>query len=829
MLTEALTAWDNGLTPIPILPAQNGEEKKPAIPWKQLQTTRPTRQQTKDWFTPGNRGVGIICGTTSRNLHMIELEGRAQHLLPKIVETATASGLQDLILRIFNGWAEQSPTGGWHFYVTHDGPPIGNTKLASRPSTPEELKQSPERTKTLAETRGEGGYTIIAPTTGDYHNNGQPWVRISGGPATAAHLTEEELEDVFALFRMHNETPQPATPPPAPTPKNDTTGRLTPGDDYNQRATWADILEPQGWTPTHTAGQTTYWARPGKTAGVSATTNHTGTDRLHVFTTSTTLDADQSYSKFYVYAHYHHADNLTEATKHLATQGYGDPTVHNNPFAGLPTRPNKPLPKDNMRVVTGGNQPETSGSSALQPQPAAATINTNELNETTNANYLIDTYGHIIRHVTDSDKWVYWNGHMWEPTGKNEGQIKQLTINAITALPADDPAIKKWRNSSLNHSKIQNTIKIASTDPRISINQDELDQHPTQLNTPQGIVNLKTGELTPPDPKKLHSKTTLTTPNQNCPTPLWNQFLEDTFHGHPGMIPYVQQLAGYTATGLVGAQILPFLYGSGANGKSVFVDVLTELLGDYATPAPANFLTPTREQHPTEIARLKGIRFLTASEVAEGSRFDEIKIKQLTGGDKLTARYMNGDFFDFHPTHKIWLSGNHQPKVQTGGYSFWRRLRLIPFTNTVPEHKRIADLTKQLIEKEGPGILHWIIRGATEYLTYGFTEPQEVTDATKAYEESEDELGRFIADRVILGGGTNTRVSYKDIRHAYTEWCRLEGLTPATANMFTREIRSRFNIDTVRSNGTRYYTNCTLTKDTEDTPNNPWGDLGGNA
>lgn len=817
ILQTALELQAAGISIIPTLP---GGDKKPALPWKTHTKTAATPQQIRDWYTSHPEwGIAAISGQVSNGLIMIELEGHAAHHYPTLQDLAHNSGLGGLWDATTRGWLEQSPSGGLHWFAYCDGPTPPNQKLATTTTH-----------TVLAETRGEGGYTIVAPTGPNHHHNAKPWRRIQGGPQTATTLTPNQLDDLLTLFRTLNEhaptTGQTETKnwPTRDTPP--TTGRLRPGDDYEAKTTWQQILQPQGWTPTHTMGHTTYWTRPGKDHGVSATTgNADDRDRLYVFTTSTTFQPETPYTKFAAYALLNHDGDHAEAAKQLAREGYGDTLASID--INLPTQ----TPRPNLQIINGDDDGVaiTDGTAALK---TITVHHPGDHTEAANAKYFADAYGQQIRYITDRDRWLHWDGHVWTTTGRGAAPIKQLAIQALTALPTTTKEENRFRLKSLNASGIANTLTLAATDPRVAISQDQLDAHPGELNTPTGIVNLHTGSLQPADPTRLHTRTTTTGPDPNQPTPLWDAFLTQTFEGHdPTLTAYVQQLAGYAATGYVTAQNLPFLHGPGANGKSVLTDVIMRLLGDYAEPAPANFLMQTQQQHPTEVARLQGARLVVASEVPEGARFDEVKVKQLTGGDMLAARYMHGDFFTFKPTHKLWLLGNHQPKVQAGGYSFWRRLRLIPFTNIVPEHKRIGDLADRLVEEEGAGILAWIIQGATSFLTGGLVEPAEVLEATKDYEDSEDALGRFVADRVKIGGGRFIRVTYKTMRYAWTDWCRTEGLTPASANAFTRELASRFGIETVKINGVRYYINCTLLDDADEPENETvsgsWDDLGG--
>ena len=334
------------------------------------------------------------------------------------------------------------------------------------------------------------------------------------------------------------------------------------------------------------------------------------------------------------------------------------------------------------------------------------------------------------------------------------------------------------------------------------------DTNPDQLNTPTGVVDLTTGELYPHTPEQMHSKTTLTGP-QTMKTPMWDRFLAETFKNAPDVKEYVHRLIGYSATGRVGEQILPFFYGNGANGKSVLAEIIQRVLGDYAQAAPAGFLIEKREQHPTELMRLRGARAVFASEVPDGAVFDEAKTKALTGGDTITARKMHQDFVSFQPTHTLFVLGNHQPSVGAGGPSFWRRLRLIPFMNVVPEKDRDDQLVEKIIRQEAAGVMAWIIEGAVAYYKDGLHAPESVLAATSDYEESEDHFGRFLEDVCHVGGGQHCTVAYVRMRYAYTDWCRLEGAVAASQNRFTRELASR-GVGTTRVGGERLYTNVAL-------------------
>lgn len=833
ILTTALQAHTMGISVIPIHPAGPMGAKRPAVAWKQYQHELASEQQIRHWFTGTNYGLAIITGRVSGNLEMIELEGRAAHEISHLKDLAENSGLDELWQRLTRGWSEATPSGGIHYYLRSTQPVAGNTKLARRESTKEELEQNPKQhVQVLAETRGEGGYSVSAPTPGTHHPTGRPWTRLFGDPTTIPTFTPEELDALHTLFKtldqpiqseQNHSTTQPKTPIDGLEMDN-----VKPGSDYNQRATWEEILEPEGWVKLWTSGHTTYWKRPGKTdAGISATTGHvTDADRLYVFSTSTEFPVETPINKFHALTILKYGGDHAACARALQKQGYGhagekivlDIPQRNN----ITPLPLKDTPKAEEQAV--GNTVAT-----VIPMPANA-AGSPRMSEDYDAIKIVETYQSEITYCIERNKWLHWNGHKWEWQASDGGYIREIAKNYARNIEPN-PEIKaeqNWKKTALSATGITNRLKMACTDQRVARRAEEFDAHPLELNTPGGIVDLQTGTLHASNPERLHTKTTSVTP-KDMPTPKWDKFLDDTFNKNAEIIAYMRDLLGYAATGVIRNHILPFFYGAGGNGKSVLTDVVMHLLGDYAGSAPAGFLMAKNvNQHETEIARLDGLRFVVSSEINPSDRFDEAKVKLLTGGDQLTARRMREDHYDFRPTHKLFLMGNHQPRVSAGGPSFWRRLRLIGFTNQVRKEDMIDNLTDQLIEEEGPGILHWITTGAANMLTNGLTEPDSVIQASQEYAEEEDSLARFVTEHLKLGGGPAIRVPQADVKRRYKQWCDEQAEKPMSGHMFTRELKKRFEIDRTHTNGTSFYTNVTLyTQDTNQDDVDAWNDLGG--
>lgn len=806
-----------------VIPTRTDGSKAPAAFWKPYQTRRATPDELARWLQGGAYdGIGVICGQISGGLEMLELEGRAlaDNILGQLAGALADHGLDELWQRITAGYLETTPSGGLHILYRVDGDPRGNTKLASRPAADDELNDA-ERAllakhpgkvfpRVLIETRGEGGYVVIAPSAGRTHPSGKAWALLRGSPTGIATITEEERDALHAIAHLLDQMPDQAPPPP--TASSSDTGEdegARPGDDYNARTDWADILEPHGWRHVRTFGNARGWCRPGKNGlHVSATTGRTPADNLYVFSSSTEFECEVPYSKFAAYTLLEHGGKYDVAARALRGQGYGGEVIHGDEHL-------EDLIAPQHRSSTEGNLATVHELPA--PKPRFQLVErTLPRTEDSNALHLVDTFGDGIRYCPDRGRWLTWDGTRWQWCEAGGGIVREYARRIARALPADQSDDRRFKTSSLTARGISASLFLAQTDERVVVGAAQLDAQPMALNTPGGITDLATGELSASDPAGLHTRLTAVAPDPGQPTPRWDTFLKETFDGDTEMVAFVQRVAGYSASADVRHHILPFLHGAGQNGKSVLMDVLRQLLGDYATTAPPGFLMETRQEHSAEVARLQGLRLVVASEINQNARFDEAKLKELTGGDTLTARFMRQDFFTFQPTHHLWLMANHKPTVRAGGESFWRRLRLIPFGHRVPDDKKIENLSTLLVSEEGPGILAWIIQGAVDVFTKGLCEPDSVLKETRSYAEEEDQLGRFLEDCCHLGGGVQVQIETKILRAAYDAWCVGEGVKPLAASPFGRELKVR-GIDSDRSNGKRWYVGITLlTEERED-------------
>ncbi|PJN36665.1 DNA primase [Streptomyces sp. CB02959] len=480
---------------------------------------------------------------------------------------------------------------------------------------------------------------------------------------------------------------------------------------------------------------------------------------------------------------------------------------------------------------------------SLPTQPTAAPAPATKDNartpfQTTDAGLLPDsltdrgmakTFAHLYagdyRHVNGLG-WYKWADYRWEPDEHDTvvWAAGDMAENLATTDPTGsytDSELRRERRRAMSTSGIKSMLMQAKSAHGMLLDASRLDADPYVLCTPGGIVDLRTGHLHAPDPHRdFHSRATSTAP-RNMPTPRWDRFLTDTFGNDAEgreMIQYLHLLLGYSITGDVGAQVLAFLYGLGKNGKSVLLDVIVKLLGDYADAAPPGFLMAKQfEGHPTDLAELHGRRVIVCSELKAGDRFDESRVKLLTGGDIIKARRMRQDFFSFVPTHKLFLLGNHRPEVGTGGFAFWRRIRLVPFERVVPDARKVDNLADILVTEEGSGILAWLIDGAARYLAgeKDLTGPERVRLATTAYAETEDHMGRFLTETCKID--TGLRAEQKHLYLAYTRWCEGEGATPVSSRAFAGRVRETLGMSSPKematSNSKKYYPGIGLIAD----------------
>lgn len=397
-----------------------------------------------------------------------------------------------------------------------------------------------------------------------------------------------------------------------------------------------------------------------------------------------------------------------------------------------------------------------------------------------NSERFVAWVGANARYVRQWRMWLVWDGRRWSQDRR--GQIVELAKRVVRgiheeAAAATDPdrrkELGKWAVRSEARTRIDSMLALAETDAGIAITPEQLDADGWKLNVLNGTLNLRTGELERHRRHDLITKLVPVAYDADARAPAWTAFLDRIMAGDQERLQFLRRAVGYTLTGDTREQVLFFLLGRGANGKSTFLETLRALLGDFARTTDFNTLKATRRDGPrNDIAALQGARFVASSEVEEGSRMSEVVVKQLTGGDTISARRLYSDFFEFTPTFKIWIAANHRPTIRGDDDAIWRRIRLIPFDVVIPPAERDPHLPATLKE-ELAGILTWAVRGCQEWLGDGLGEPVAVQRATAAFRTEMDVLGQFLGECCLVGGDYRSRFS--EIWDRYREWAEDAG------------------------------------------------------
>ena len=382
--------------------------------------------------------------------------------------------------------------------------------------------------------------------------------------------------------------------------------------------------------------------------------------------------------------------------------------------------------------------------------PKAAKRKPTLVTEDTAALHFLATYGARLRYCHDHRAWFVWNGNTWRKN--TSGLALHLARGLAREISREcDNSAKLTAGRASFASNIE---ALARVDPAFVVGAECWDHDPFLLGTPAGTVDLRSGGLRPPDAADRITKNTAVAPTESAACPRWLQFLDEALGGDAELVRFVQRWCGYSLTGDTRQQALVFLFGDGGNGKSVLVNAVSGILGDYAaTAAMDTFVASQTERHLAELAMLRGARMVTASETEEGRFWAESRIKQLTGGDPITARFMRQNFFTYMPAFKLMIVGNHKPKLKHVDAAMCRRFYMLPFSHRPQTPDRTLD---RKLRDEWPGILRWMIEGCLDWQENGLTKPACIEEATATYFDDQDLLGDWISQCCVLGEAKKT-------------------------------------------------------------------------
>ena len=451
----------------------------------------------------------------------------------------------------------------------------------------------------------------------------------------------------------------------------------------------------------------------------------------------------------------------------------------------------------------GRSEPETQS-------PSIAAL----LSDVGNAARLVIRHGDRIRYCHATGQWFIWDDRRWRPDGR--GRIVKLCKDTALSIlvevqhaPADQrKALFDWAMYSQKRDRL--TAMAALAQPEVAVHPDDLDADPWAFNVLNGTIDLRTGELRPHRRDDLITKIAPVAFDPHAKAPRFERFLDEIFGGDRDLVRFVQRWHGHCLSGDVCEQYLPIYHGVGNNGKSVLLDTVCAVMGDYAGEAPPDLVTVRKHpEHPTEIADLMGRRLVIASETERDAELRLQLIKRLTGNARLKARFMRQDYFEFARTHKMILVTNNRPAIKEDTEAAWRRLRLVPFEVVIPKSKRDPDLMRKL-SGEFPGILTWLVHGCVDWLREGLTEPDAVVVATESYRGVANSLDAFLFEQCVIADGLTCATA--DLMAAYSEWCAQNRRIPIRGRTFAGALKQR-RCTPMKMNGRRHWVGVGLERD----------------
>ena len=400
-----------------------------------------------------------------------------------------------------------------------------------------------------------------------------------------------------------------------------------------------------------------------------------------------------------------------------------------------------------------------------------------QFTDATNAMRLMQEHGRDVRYNAPWKKWLVWNGKYWEvdESGALIHEKGLLMVRNIydellkTADYRERIEIEKYAILSENVRRREAFVKSATWIKGLNITSDELDPNPWLLNVRNGTIDLTTGEFRKHRQEDMITKMAHVDYNPQADCPVWKQFIREIMGCKSELMNFLQTAAGWALTGDTSEQTMFILYGTGANGKSTFLNTIMHILGDYAIATfTETFMRKNGDQNTNDVARLRGTRFVTTTEAEQGRRLSEPIIKQITGNDRVTARFLYGEFFNFVPTCKIFLATNHKPVIKGTDHGIWRRIKLIPFTTRIPDEKQDKQLDEKL-KAEASGILNWLLEGTFRWQRERLRVPSIILNATDEYRGEMDVIGNFLKECCVQKPEATIRI--KELFKAYQDWC----------------------------------------------------------
>ena len=792
--------FDNGLLVVPTMP----NEKRPTTQWKNVNDETTAREL---WEGRGKSRFGIVTGPS--NVLVVDVDTKAgddgwDALCRYVGEEEGLSPEQaDMLL---NQHPVQAITwsGGRHLYFQleegEDWPEVSTTRARVLPNV---------------DLRGRGGFVVCPPST--FNGGGYKWLHRWGEREEIPHvpLWLWSLVNNPGGTRVEDDDDQGDEVPTRPS---------TDGEFDSAKAAEHHVRNALATASCGNRNQTGFQlANQLRDLGMTEGEALPFMQRFAAGVPQTQSDA---------YTEREAVGSLGSAYKY----GPRDPAVPGAAYersgaARIPPPDDDDEPDfgpPELRAPSPEREDRILDAHEVPPQFAQADTNmllaALELNDEGNAQAFAHIHGDQYRFDRVRHKWFKWVQHVWRECDGSEATRAMVdTINkraVASAYIADDKFRKKYVAfcvSSKNRMRALNGLDMAGTLPTLEWPMNApLDADVELLGCTNGVLELSTGTLRPGRRSDLITRGSATRYDPNAKCPRFEQFLQEVFMGDQHVVDFVRRAAGYSLTGHTREQVLFLCHGKGANGKSVLLGALFDMLGEYASQTPfQTFEASMNDRQTNDLAALRGRRLVIASESQDGRRFDEARVKAVTGGDRVTARFLRQEFFTYLPTFKIWLAMNYKPAVRGTDEGIWRRMRLIPFKASFKGANADPDLPMKL-RAEAEGILAWAVRGAVEWYKNGLQPPAAVLEATEAYRAESDVVGQFLTDSTVQV--QHAKVPAGGLYDAYRRWCDANGQrNPMNSTRFGRNLADR-GMEKTRTSGGQVYLGVSLLADGERTP-----------
>lgn len=775
-----------GLSPVPINPSTKRPPTREdagfphGIKWKHLQTGQPSEEDLATWRKGfASAWVGVVCGAGSKNLEVLDFDIPNKEALIEDgmkgtppayepwIQALTDNGYEDLIDRLV---IVETVSGGCHVYFRCEEIE-GNQVLAANAVG-----------SVLIETRGQGGLVVCPPSPG--------YEFVQGDFAAIPTISAEEREGLFLianLFDQRKSTEEEPAHSAQASSYGGSNGGLSPFDDYDSTATWEEVLEPEGWVKVSKRpynGQT-LWRRPGKTKGYSAIVGPgTAGDRFKCLSTSAGLPVGKALKKSSLLSHFRYGGDFSACAKDLKKRGYGSSGSSSASYGGS-------RPKETAAAVEIEHEPAPVG---RYLDPDSGEWREYQAGDIGNAERFVAWFGRDMRYVPDRG-WYVWYEDRWKCDTEGalaawwlaQGMSRRCLLEAANS---SDLSERKWLadlGSKLTTKRsLEAMLALAKSFPQIAASADDFDRDPYLLGVKNGTLNLKTGEIRPADPGDMITmQAACKYEEAECPEFL--KWFEWAMQGNQELMRFIMLSLGYALTGSTKTQAFWFCIGEGGNGKSTLTELMLILMGSYGgILKPDSIMVKKNDQIPADLATLVGKRYVFIDEVQSNRELDAGLIKAMSAFSPMQVRFLHGNFFNFKPKGKIWITGNERPKIRNFDPALRRRMHVVPFNAKITEKD---DGLKDRLVSELPGILWLLVQAFHEYDKHGLCEPSEVSEATDEYQNSEDKVREFIDDMCELGGKED-RIAKKKLRDEYLKWCKTNQIHPLGRNDFYKKVEN---------------------------------------